>query len=94
METVSIRLSAGDLARLDEMRAPEVSRSAFIRSLLRGAGPLDEQPSYGEALRLLGESARGGKVQAQVALERALRGAEGAPDDGWMERLLGGNASG
>jgi hypothetical protein len=37
---------------------------------------------------LLARSARGGKVQAQVALERALRGADGVDGDDWLGRLL------
>jgi hypothetical protein len=70
-ETVTIRLSAEELTRLDEIR--DGSRSAFVRELIRRAGPLDEEPNYEEALSLLARSARAGKVQAQVALERALR---------------------
>jgi hypothetical protein len=88
MESVSIRLSADELAKLDELRADGVSPSAFVRGLLRRAGPLDEEPSYEEALRLLAESARTGKVQAQVA-ERALRAPQGTPErDGPLARLL------
>jgi hypothetical protein len=85
--TISIRLSAQDVARVDEMRGGGVSRSAFVRGLLRGAGPLDEQPSYDEALRLLADSARAGKVQAQVALVRALRGEQPASE---LEEFLRG----
>ena len=69
-------LSADEVARLDEIRGEGVSRSAFVRELIRRAGPLDEEPSYHEALVLLAKSARAGKVQAQVALERALRAEE------------------
>jgi hypothetical protein len=47
-----------------------------VRGLLREAAPREEAPTYDEALVLLAESARAGKVQAQVALERALRGSE------------------
>jgi hypothetical protein len=39
---------------------------------------------------LLARSARAGKVQAQVALERALRGAQAADDGDWLARLLDG----
>ncbi len=87
--TISLRLSDQDLARVDEMRGQGVSRSAFLRETLRRAGPLDEGPSYDEALLLLARSARAGKVQAQVALERALRASEDAPEpDGELARLL------
>lgn len=90
VETVSIRLTPEELARLDELRGGGVSRSAFIRELLRRSGPLDEDPSYGEALRLLARSARAGKVQAQVALERSLRDAQDAGDGDWLARMLDG----
>jgi hypothetical protein len=43
-----------------------MSRSAFVRELLRSSGPLDEEPTYAEALVLLARSARAGKVQAQA----------------------------
>ena len=90
MTTISIRLSAEEVARVDEMRGDGVSRSAFVRELLRRSGPVDEQPSYPEALILLARSARAGKVQAQVALERALRGARAEDDGDWLARLLDG----
>jgi Arc/MetJ-type ribon-helix-helix transcriptional regulator len=93
-ETITIRLSPQEVARADELRGEGVSRSAFVRELLRRAGPLDEQPSYAESLLLLARSARAGKVQAQVALERALRGAQGDYDGDWLERLLDGRADG
>jgi hypothetical protein len=88
--TVSIRLSAGEVARIDEMRGGGVSRSAFVRELLRRSSPVDEAPTYPEALMLLARSARAGKVQAQVALERALRGAQADDDGDWLARLLDG----
>jgi Arc/MetJ-type ribon-helix-helix transcriptional regulator len=93
-ETITIRLSPQEVARADELRGEGVSRSAFVRELLRRAGPLDEQPSYAESLLLLARSARAGKVQAQVALERALRGAQGDDEGDWLERLLDGRADG
>jgi Arc/MetJ-type ribon-helix-helix transcriptional regulator len=93
-ETITIRLSPEELARVDELRGEGVSRSAFVRELLRRAGPLDEAPSYAEALLLLARSARAGKVQAQVALERALRHAADDDDDDWLERLLDGRVDG
>ena len=69
MTAISIRLSAEEVARIDEMHGWGVSRSAFLRDLLRRSGPVEEQPSYPDALTLLARSARAGKVQAQVALE-------------------------
>jgi hypothetical protein len=79
-----------DVARIDEMRGSGVSRSGFVRELLRRAAPIDDAPSYSEALMLLAQSAREGRVQAQVALERALRSVEAEADDGWLSRLLDG----
>jgi Arc/MetJ-type ribon-helix-helix transcriptional regulator len=69
-ETITVRLTPGEVARVDEMRGEGVSRSAFVRELLRRAGPVDEAPTYGEALELPARRARAGKVQAQVAPER------------------------
>jgi hypothetical protein len=88
--TITIRLSPQEVARVDEMRGDGVSRSAFVRELLRRSGPVDNEPSYPEALTLLARSARAGKVQAQVALERALRGSQEAEDGDWLGRLLDG----
>jgi Arc/MetJ-type ribon-helix-helix transcriptional regulator len=93
-ETITIRMSPEEIARVDELRGEGVSRSAFVRELLRRAGPLDEEPSYAEALVLLARSARAGKVQAQVALERALRGAQDDGGDDWLEGILDGRADG
>ena len=88
-ETITIRISPDEVARVDEIRGEGVSRSAFVRELLRRAGPLDGEPSHEEALILLARSARAGKVQAQVALERALRATQGAAEpDGALARLL------
>ena len=86
-----IHMSADEVARLDEIRGEGVSRSAFVRELIRRAGPLDEEPSYHEALVLLAKSARAGKVQAQVALERALRAPRGVenPPASWRGSLRG-----
>lgn len=88
--TVSVHLAADEVARLDEIRAGEVSRSAFMRGLLRNAGPQDAAPTHDEAVRLLAESARGGKVAAQIALERALRADTGVQPEGELARLLRG----
>jgi hypothetical protein len=90
--TVSVHLTVDEVARLDELRPPQVSRSAFMRGLLRNSGPHDEAPTHDEAVRLLAESARGGKVAAQIALERALRAdAGGSEPEGELARLLRGD---
>jgi hypothetical protein len=87
-ETITIRLSPEEVARVDEIRGEGVSRSAFVRELLRRAAPLDDAPSYPESLLLLARSARAGKVQAQVALERALRAENEVEPEGELARLL------
>ena len=87
-ETITIRLSPEEVARVDEIRGEGVSRSAFVRELLRRAAPLDGAPSYPESLLLLARSARAGKVQAQVALERALRDENDVKPEGELARLL------
>lgn len=86
-QTVTVRLTAQDLARLDEMRGSAVSRSGFIRQLLRLSAPVEELPSRREALALLAESARSGKVAAQVALARELR--ERSDRDDIMDWIVG-----
>jgi hypothetical protein len=91
IDVVSVRMSADEVAKLDELRGVGMSRSGFVRELLRLAGPLDEAPTYDEAVLLLARSARGGKVAAQVALERALRGDQESPsEDSELERLIRG----
>lgn len=71
---VHVRLSADDVEVLDEARG-SMTRSAFIRSLVRrsAAGERSTGADRGEAIEILSEMARSGKVAAAVALERALR---------------------
>ena len=76
-ETISIRMSVDEAARLDALRGQGVSRSAFVRELLRRAGPLDEAPSYTEALLLLAKSAGAGKVCPGRARARSSRSPAG-----------------
>lgn len=70
---ISVNLSPGEYVRLQELCPDGMSESAFFRHLLREAGPPEDPPTRLEALRLLAESARSGKVAAQVALARELR---------------------
>lgn len=70
---VQIRLSDADLARLDELRPQNCSRGAYIGLLIREAHPIKVEATHDESIQLLAESARTGHVQAQIALERALR---------------------
>jgi hypothetical protein len=71
--TVSVHSTPDEVARLDEVRLPDVSRSAFMRGLLRSAGPLDEAPTHEESVRLLAESARrtDGELDEAIALTRS-----------------------
>jgi hypothetical protein len=85
---VHLRLSDAEAARLDEIRGV-VPRVAFLRELIRTAGPLTGGPSHGEALALLREAALNGNVNARVSYERALRGIT-PPEDSAdaLEQLL------
>ena len=56
-KTITIRVTREEVAKVDEIRGEGVSRSAFVRELLRRAAPLDEAPSYPESLLLLARSA-------------------------------------
>jgi hypothetical protein len=71
---VKVRLDDAELARLDELRPSVTPRAVYLRSLLRE--PPTDQGVAGrlEALAILSEMARNGKVTAAIALERALRG--------------------
>jgi hypothetical protein len=71
--TVSIRLTDHEIAKLDEMRGLGMSRSGYVRELLRRGGPVDEPPTHLEAMTLLAARARGGSTAAVIALERATR---------------------
>jgi hypothetical protein len=81
---VSVNLTQGEYARLLELRPEGMSDSAFFRQLLRRAGPVEEVPTRLEAIRLLGDSARSGKVAAQVALVRELRDASDRNTLDWI----------
>ena len=86
--TITIRMTPQDVARVDEMRGGGVSRSAFVRELLRQSGPLDEYATHGESLAILTRLARAGKTSAAIALERALRAEGGEEPRGELWRLL------
>ena len=71
--SVTVRLSPEEAAIIDEHRG-NATRSAFLRSLIRqGPAPRPAVASRDEALVILTELARDGKVAAAIALERALR---------------------
>jgi hypothetical protein len=89
-ERISVRLTAGELALIDEYR-DGLSRSGYLRRLLHEPLPNEapEGPSHAEALRLLRVAALSGSVTATVAYERAAR-AKGpqVPSDTALEELL------
>ena len=89
--TITIRLTPQEVARLDEMRGAGVSRSAYVRELLRRSGPVEGYASHDEALVILTRLARAGKVAAAIALERALRAEGAAEPRGELWRLLHGD---
>jgi Arc/MetJ-type ribon-helix-helix transcriptional regulator len=86
--TITVRLAPQDVARLDEMRGDGMSRSAFVRELLRQSGPLDKYATHSEALAILTRLARSGKAAAAIALERALRVEASGEPRGELWRLL------
>jgi hypothetical protein len=71
---VDVRMTAGELALVDELRGRR-SRPEFLRTLVHRAGPLDDDsgPNHDEALRLLQADARAGRATSIVAYERAMR---------------------
>ena len=88
---VSVNLSADEAARLAEITPAGVSAAAMFRRMLREASP-PPPASHAEALLLLAESARLGRVQAVIALERATRPTAGEADlDRELRRLLDGD---
>lgn len=69
---MSFRLSDDDIAKMDELKPVNASRSDFLRMLIRQANPMSSAASADEAMELLSESARAGSVPARVALARLL----------------------
>jgi hypothetical protein len=87
LHRLEVHLGDQELAALDEQRGL-VPRAVWLRDAIQRA-PL-EDVTHDESIRLLAESARMGKVQAQVALERALRAVPPAQTDDWLEKLVNG----
>ena len=65
---VMVRLSDAELARLDELRPPDVQRATFLRSLLQEPPSGDEVATRTEALGILTRLARDGRTTAAIAL--------------------------
>jgi hypothetical protein len=91
---VRVRLNADELARLDERRPDGLTRAQWLRELARGPVEAGETPSRQQVIAALWRMTRDGKVQAAVALERALRDRSGLrnqpldEDGDWFEQLL------
>ncbi len=79
---LQVRLSAEESDLLDGARG-SASRSAFVRQLIGKAAEGDRGAvaDRTEALTLLSEQARAGKLAAVVALERALRSEQASGED-------------
>jgi len=85
---ISVKLPKPTLERLEAMAAERGhSRAAMIRVLIEADAPAGGVASGAEALRLLSESARAGSIQAQIALERALRAAGPEPEGDLLDEL-------
>ena len=87
---VMVRLSDSELARLDELRRGVTPRAVYLRNLLRESPADRDVADHREALALLSEQARAGKVAAAVALERALRHEDHGDFDNDLARILAG----
>ncbi len=84
---VMVRLNDSELARLDELRPPDVKRAPFLRSLLQEPPSGDEVATRTEALAILTRLARDGRTTAAIALAKELRDDHEAPE-GELARLL------
>jgi hypothetical protein len=101
--SITVRLSASELARLDELRPSGTPRATFMRSLLREPPNWEQVATRTEALTILTRLARDGRVTAAIALARELRDRSGLrnepPDyddgelDGSWRRAAGGRLS-
>jgi hypothetical protein len=87
---VRVALNDDEFARLEEIRPLGVSRSAFIRSLVRGDPQDPDVASRAEALSILTSLAREGRTSAAIALVRELRSNDQATIDDEIDRILGG----
>jgi hypothetical protein len=91
---VKVRFNADELAQLDESRPDGLTRAQWLRELARGRSAVGETPSRDQVVAALWQMTKDGKVQAAVALERALRphtGLRNEPldvDGDWLEEFL------
>jgi hypothetical protein len=85
-----VRFNDDELARLDELRPGVPARAVYLRNLLREPPTDRDVADHREALAILSEMARAGKVTAAIALERALRSNDDASFEDNLDRLLEG----
>lgn len=85
---VMVRLNEDELARLDELRPAVTARAVYLRNLLREPAADRDVADHREALAILSEMARAGRVTAAIALERALRHEDHGDFDDELARLL------
>ena len=85
---IKVRLSDDELAQLDEQRPEGLTRAAWLRELARRPPRMDELPNREQVIAALWQMSRDGKVQAAVALERALRNAVSDDDGDLLGRIL------
>ena len=85
---VTVRLSDDEVTRLDELRSGVTGRAVYLRNLLREPPTDRDVADRTEALAILCQLARAGKVTAAIALERALRDEDHGDFDNDLARLL------
>jgi hypothetical protein len=88
-ETRSWSVNDDELARLDELRSGVTGRAVYLRNLLREPPTDQDVADRTEALAILSQLARAGRVTAAIALERALRQDDHRDIDNELARLLG-----
>jgi hypothetical protein len=87
---IMVRLNDVELARLDEIRPPVTARAVYLRNLLHDPPTQADVADHKEALAILSEMARAGKVAAAIALERALRSNDYGSLEDDLDRILQG----
>ena len=85
---VMVRLNDDELVRLDKLRPAVTARAVYLRNLLREPPADRDVADHREALAILSEMARAGRVTAAIALERALRDEDHGGIDNDLARLL------
>ena len=88
---IMVRLSDAELEELDKRRPSGIARAVYLRTLLREPRAKEDVADRREALAILSELARAGKVAAAVALVRELGLDDGPSLDDELDRILGGD---